>query len=129
LRPLDANGSKLRAVELRQALSDYRAERLCSPRSRHRLAESIRDAIERSALPRSATWSAAVPIATASVRANSGLLLALAARLDSDAPVAARGVSEVRALLTYGSSPLYGEGGDAIELQDAVESALISLGD
>jgi hypothetical protein len=101
-----------------------RADHLVSAAARRRLADGLRSAVERAALPRPAM--AAAPLAFASVRANSGLLLALAARLDSDDPIAARGAAMARQLLTDGGSALY-EPANPLRLEDEVESILIAL--
>jgi hypothetical protein len=102
-----------------------RAQQLLSARNRHRLAESLRDAVERSVFP--ASHSAAAPLASTAIRADSGLLLALAARLDSDRRVEACGVARAQLLVTDGGSELYAPG-DSLPLQGAVEAALIGLG-
>ena len=102
-----------------------RADQLVSAAARHRLADGLRDVLERAALPRLTT--AAAPLASASVRANSGLLLALAARLDSDDPIDPRGAAKARRLLTDGASPLY-EPASPLRLEDEVEATLIALG-
>jgi hypothetical protein len=107
-------------------LLDCRAEQLVSPKLRRRLAEGLRDTVERAALPRP-QGGAAVQIDAQGVRASSGLMLALAARLDSDDPVRACGVARARRLLTDGGSELYSEGG-SLPLQGAIEAALIGLG-
>jgi hypothetical protein len=106
-------------------LSACRAEQLVSVATRHRLAEGLRDAVERAALPRLPT--AAAPLASASVRANSGLLLALAGRLDSGDPIEPRGAAKAKRLLNDGASPLY-EPASPLRLEDEVEAALIALG-
>ena len=71
--------------------------------------------------------TAAVPVAGASVRANEGLILALARRLESDPVLGAAGVARVKTLLTDGTSPLY-EPADPLALQTELERALIGLG-
>ncbi len=102
-----------------------RAEQLLAPANRRRLAASLRDAVERATIPTAS--SAAVPLAATAVRANSGLLLALAARLDSELPVGASGVARAQLLVTDGASDLYAPG-NGLPLQGAVEAALIGLG-
>jgi hypothetical protein len=102
-----------------------RAEHLVSAAARHRLADGLRGAVERAALPRFP--SAAAPLASTSVRVNSGLLLALAGRLDSDDPIDPRGAAKARQLLTDGASPLY-EPASPLRLENEVESTLIALG-
>jgi hypothetical protein len=101
-----------------------RADHLVSATARHRLADGLRGAVERAALPRLTTTAA--PLAAASVRANSGLLLALAARLDSDDPIEPRGAAKAQQLLTDGASALY-EPASPLHLEDEVESTLIAL--
>lgn len=102
-----------------------RADHLVSAAARHRLADGLRGAVEEAVLPRPA--STAAPLAAASVRANSGLLLALAGRLDSDDPIDPRGAAMAWRLLTDGASPLY-EPASPLSLEDEVESTLIALG-
>jgi hypothetical protein len=102
-----------------------RAEQLVSAAARHRLADGLRDAVERAALPRPTTPAA--PLASASVRANSGLLLALAGRLDCSDPIEPRGAAKAKQLLTDGASPLY-EPASPLRLEDEVEATLIALG-
>lgn len=102
-----------------------RADHLVSAATRHRLADGLRDAVEGAVLPR--PTSAAAPLASASVRANSGVLLVLAGRLDSDAPIHPRGAAMAGRLLTDGASPLY-EPASPLSLEDEVESTLIALG-
>jgi hypothetical protein len=102
-----------------------RAQQLTSSAARRRLAEEVRETVERAAFPR--PLGAEVPVAASSVRACSGLLLALARRMGSDFPIAPAGAASVRMLLADGGSPLYDETGSAIALEDAVESALIEL--
>jgi hypothetical protein len=101
-----------------------RAEQLTSSAGRRRLAEGVRETVERATLPR--PLGAEVPVAARSVRACSGPLLALARRLGSDYPIAAASAASVQMLLADGGSPLY-EPGSAIALEDAVGSALIEL--
>jgi hypothetical protein len=102
-----------------------RAERLVSAETRHRLADGLRDAVERAALPRPATATA--PLAAESIRANSGLLLALARRLDSGDSIEPHGAAKAQQLLTDAASPLY-EPSSALRLEDEVEATLIALG-
>jgi hypothetical protein len=109
----------------RDPLTATRAEQLLSTHTRRRLADSLRDAVERAARP--APASACAPLATAAVRANSGLLLALAARLDSERPVGVCGVARAQLLVTDGASELYAPG-NGLPLEGAVEAALIGLG-
>lgn len=63
-----------------------------------------------------------VPLRRAAVLAAAEELELLARRLDAPAPVAARGVAEVRLLLSDGSGPLYFRGA-AAELRSAVARA------
>jgi hypothetical protein len=109
----------------RDPLIAARAQQLLSARTRRRLAESLRSAVERATFP--GPQSGAAPLASAAVRADSGLLLALAARLDSDDPVEACGVARAQLLVTDGASELYAPG-EGLPLQTAVEAALIGLG-
>lgn len=114
-----------RADPERDPLIACRAAQLVEPAARHELAEGFRAAVEAAVLTR--PWGAAVPVAADAVRANSGLLLALASRLDSQAPIGACGVARAQLLLTNGASPLY-RPAPPLRLQDAVEAALIGLG-
>jgi hypothetical protein len=102
-----------------------RAEQLLSAAARHRLADGLRDAVEEAALPRVPT--AAAPLASASIRANSGLLLALAGRLDSRDPIEPRGAVRAQRLITDADSPLYAPA-SPLRLEDEVEATLIALG-
>lgn len=108
----------------RDPLIACRAARLVEPATRRELAEGLRDTVEAAVLTR--PRGAAVPVAAEAVRANSGLLLALAARLDSEMPVGACGVARAQILLTDGASPLY-QPATPLRLQNAVEAALIGL--
>jgi hypothetical protein len=102
-----------------------RADQLTSPDYRERLAEALRDSVAEAASGNSP--GASVPLASASVRANSGLIVRLAARLDSSHAVEVTGVARARLLLVDSDSPLYGSA-SALELQSALEQALIGLG-
>jgi hypothetical protein len=102
-----------------------RADHLVSAAARHRLADGLRGAVEGAVLPR--PTSTAAPLASASVRANSGLLLVLVRRLDSDDPIDPRGAAKARQLLSDSGSPLY-EPASPLRLEDEVESTLIALG-
>jgi hypothetical protein len=106
------------------ALLSCRAAQLTSSDYRDRLAEALRDSLTRSTL--GGSYGAGAPLASACIRANSGTLLALASRLASDRRVDAAGVARTRLLLVDACSPLY-EPATTLELEDALESALIGL--
>jgi hypothetical protein len=103
-----------------------RAEQLVKPTYRHLIADGLRAALAR------ANWAgplgSVVPVARSSVRMYADELLALAARLDSDGPVQARGVARARLLLLDGASPLY-RPASPLKLHSALDRAWIGLGD
>lgn len=86
----------------------HRVEQLTSRRTRHQIASELRSVVEygdrNDSVSRRLT---AVMIEPAAVRAGREALLGLAERLQSTAPVSARGVVLARALLTDGHSPLF----------------------
>ena len=102
-----------------------RAEQLIAPEARRCLAESLRDTLAQATF--GAALGSAVPLAAASLRANSDPLLALASRLESDRTVGPAGVSRARLLLVDGDSPIY-RPADPLALENALEAALIGLG-
>jgi hypothetical protein len=102
-----------------------RAAQLTGAKARVRLARGLRDALDRAI--NAGGISSAIPVATASIRANEDLLLTLADCLDSSRPVSVRGVAAVELLLADGASPLYVKA-DPHVLEDAAEVALIGLG-
>jgi hypothetical protein len=86
-------------------------QHLIDPRSRRRLAHSLRGVVEYVTYvdrSRRTPQFSAVVIDPAAARAGSAALLGLADRLDGPDPVNARGVALARALLTDGArSPLF----------------------
>jgi hypothetical protein len=96
-----------RPFEVTRALA-LRIEQLTAPRTRRRIASELRGVVDYadsndSVSPR----LSAVMIEPSAVRAGREAILGLAERLQSSAPVSARGVVIARALLTNGSSPLF----------------------
>jgi hypothetical protein len=96
-----------RASEATRALA-LRLQQLTAHTTRHRVASELRAIVEYadrndSVSPR----LTAVMIESAAVRAGREAILGLADRLQSKAPVSARGVVLARALLTDGHSPLF----------------------
>lgn len=84
-----------------------RASQLTDRRARRRLAHSLREVVDyaerRSAVP----VISPVVLERAAVRGARGSLLALADRLDADAPVSPAGVARSQVLLTDGLGPLF----------------------
>ena len=117
-----AGGADPRGDELLRC----RAEQLVQPTLRHLIADGLRAALARANRVR--PLGSAVPVARSSVRMYADELLALAARLDSDDAVQARGVARARLLLLDGTSPLY-RSASPLKLQHALDRALIGLGD
>jgi hypothetical protein len=83
-----------------------RAMRLTSRRFRHGLAAGLRRAADP---PRTGMLKLAVPVRAGQADRAAGEMLQLAARLDSDAPLGARGIARLTGLLSDGASPLYRE--------------------
>jgi hypothetical protein len=83
-----------------------RARQLTSPRFRAGLAASIRNLIDAAEEPRRGL-SSAVPIQRREILDESGLLLELAADLESPDRLQPRGIALIERLLTNGDSPAY----------------------
>jgi hypothetical protein len=109
----------------RDDLLGCRAAQLVQPTLRHVVAEGLRRALARASRER--PFGAAVPVARSSVEMYAEELLALAARLDAERPVEARGVARARLLLLDGTSPLY-RSASPLKLQSALDRALNGLG-
>jgi hypothetical protein len=104
---LDRTIAGERPFEVTRALA-LRIEQLTAKTTRHRIASELRAVVEYadrndSVSPR----LTAVMIEPAAVRAGREAILGLAERLQSTAPLSARGVVLARALLTDGRSPLF----------------------
>lgn len=84
-----------------------RIAQLTDPSTRRRTARELRGVVEHVDDREPGPNISAVVIEPAAVRAGREALLGLAERLESSAPVSARGVALARALLTEGVSPLY----------------------
>jgi hypothetical protein len=96
-----------RASEATRALA-LRVQQLTAHRTRRRIASELRAVVEYADRNDSAPLRlSAVMIEPAAVRAGREAILGLAERLQSTAPVSARGVVLARALLTDGDSPLF----------------------
>ena len=99
--PSEASAAATRALALR-------AEQLTAPRTRRRIASELRAVVEYADRSGSASPRlSAVMIEPTPVQAGREAILGLAERLQSSAPVSARGVLLARALLTNGRSPLF----------------------
>lgn len=91
----------------RSVLLAVHAQRIVRPRACRGLAATLRRLV-------AGSTAKAVPISGVRVRLAATRLNAVAARLEADGPVAARGVAALRILLSDGSGPLYrtGDGSD-----------------
>lgn len=87
-----------------------RANRLIGRKLRRRLAQELRELPAHAARPLH-RLDAGVPICRRGVLQGVGLLEELAMRLEGREPVDARGVAQVRALLTNADSPLFNPSG------------------
>ncbi len=102
-----------------------RAEKLIGATVRRDLASTVRRLVDdatRSFVP----FSPAVPLCRRKVLASRETLLELADRLTSGEPVEARGVAQIRLLLTAGEGPLY-HCPAADNLEPTVQAALDAL--
>ena len=102
-----------------------RAEALGETRIRSVLADGIRRVLAEARGTRR-LFLAQVPLHRRAVLAAAEQLEELAARLLAPGPLAARGIAQVRLLLTDGRSPLY-FGGTTEDLRTAVSRALADL--
>lgn len=90
-----------------------RAQALVQPSTREALAQRVEQLVEEASRGRIPRPSAArVPIRRAGVLDAADVLRVLIDHLRARGPVPARGVAQVRVLLTDGSGPLYYPGGD-----------------
>lgn len=107
------------------AALSLRAHGLIGARCRARLSREITDILRRADQARS-PFDPTVPLCRGKVRGAGAALEALADRLQSPDPVEARGIAQVRLLLTDSSSPLYSQP-HADDLRDVVRTALDAL--
>jgi hypothetical protein len=84
-----------------------RVQQLTAHRTRRRIASELRAVVEYADRNEAPHRLSAVMIEPAAVRAGREAILGLAERLQSTAPVSARGVVLARALLIDGHSPLF----------------------
>jgi hypothetical protein len=84
-----------------------RVEQLTAHTTRRRIASELRAVVDYADRNDSPPRLSAVMIEPAAVRAGREAILGLAERLQSTAPLSARGVVLARALLTEGHSPLF----------------------
>jgi hypothetical protein len=94
------------------------AQRIVRPRACRALAATLRRLIA-GRRPRGT-----VPVSRSRVQSAAARLNAIAARLETDGPIAARGVAALRVLLSDGAGPLYRAGTD---LQDCLIRILADL--
>ena len=83
-----------------------RARQLVSRRCRRGVAKGLRNLIDAAEQP-TRSLTAAVPVQRRAILAEQDLIVRLAADLESDDQVAARGVALLERLLTDGDSPFY----------------------
>lgn len=102
-----------------------RAHALISARTRNALSREIRQILGKANQPRS-PFDPTVPICRRKVRNARAALDELAARLQGPGPVEARGIAQVRLLLTHSSSPLYSHP-LADDLRDSIQAAIDGL--
>jgi hypothetical protein len=105
---------------------EFRAAQLTSHRNRETLSASIARVLAEVRRPRSAGWSAAVPLNIEEVAASWSLLTQIEAMLQSDRPVYCQGMAMLECLLTDGASPLYGRCGKG-GLSDQLERVIAVL--
>jgi hypothetical protein len=105
-----------------------RALQLTSNRSRRTLARTLEKLVERAEEPPALYLSAVVPPCRQQVREARPLMLTLAARLRSDAPLDPRGVAELKSLISDGAGPVYVPGRpDALKTRlESIASALVA---
>jgi hypothetical protein len=135
IRPVVWIGARLGAHRFDRALADganprasgvqrRHAVRICSPRERRRLAESIRRLVDLAEHPRTSLHRIRAPEAT--VRGATGELSASARLLEEAAPVSPAGVARLRLLLSDGTGLLYR--GTPERFRAEVRAALNELG-
>lgn len=111
------------------AALSLRAAQLIRARTRRQLAQSLRRLI-REATRRGLPRGSRVPLCRRKILASRELLLELAERLSGPEPVEARGVAQLRLLLTGVIGPLYDDpGANDLEpvLQDVLEALELSI--
>jgi hypothetical protein len=108
------------SVPWRSPAHAARALQLTGDRSRGALARCLERLVEHAKRP-PARFSAVVPPCREQVHAALPVILATASRLRSRAPVDARGVARLRALLSDGAGPCYSRG-DPVALTVALET-------
>ena len=96
-----------------------RSRQLADPRTRRRLARSLRRVVAESDRPPATRMESSVPMRRETVARSREALLGLAERLDQAVPVHATGIARVRVLLGDGTGPLYSRSA-ARSLADAV---------
>ena len=87
-----------------------RARQLTSDRTRRLLARSLERLVEQAEEPPKRYHTAVIQPSRLRVREARPLMLALASRLRSNAPVAPRGITTLNELLTDGAGPVYTHG-------------------
>jgi hypothetical protein len=102
-----------------------RARTLTQPSTRDELARQLRWIVRRAREP--ARLGPRVPLRRREVSAEEDGLKLLASRLQAPVPVGARGVAQVRVLISDGGGPLYHRG-SADQLGRAVREATAALG-
>jgi hypothetical protein len=112
----------------RNATLELRARQLIHPRSRRRAARYLRGIVDSAERIGSRRALSAVVIDPAAVTGARRSIVALARRLEGNAPVSPRGVVLARALLTDGRGPLFNPGcGRSVDQAVAeVEDALVA---
>jgi hypothetical protein len=100
-----------------------RADQLVRPRARLRLARTLAWMSSQAYAP---TTIGATPICRRAVRDAEQELATLGQRLSAKGPVSARGIAQIRILITDGYGPLYPPGRPA-ELRTRLELAAITL--
>ena len=123
-RRLDGELARGVAPQARASLA-LRAQALGEQATRDALAQGLMLALNSARCP-PAPCAARVPIAHKQVLAAASELEELAERLLAPGPVAARGLAQVRLLLTDGAGPLYRRGAGS-ELRSLVARACASL--
>jgi hypothetical protein len=135
VRLRDRVGARLRAVALERELAEgvppescptlaLRAQTLISPSARRSLARELRRVVS-DARGGHAWLLARIPGHREAILETAEDLEVIAERLE-EGPVAARGVAQVRVLLTDGTGPLYFHG-DTSRLRNAAAAALRGL--
>jgi hypothetical protein len=128
LKPSQLDSELARGVpaEARAALA-LRAQNLGEPRTRRALAQAVHRILDEARRePKQLSFSGRVSIRRKDILAAADLLDEIAARLLAPGPLCARGIAEVRLLLTDGSGPLYFRHASTA-LGDSVAKALDGL--